>query len=209
MENENIGFAVSEQPVKVLAKSGIILVPKSSVFVDALSVLFSVLIIIGGLSGKLVLRGTQSSGALAVAGFVFLIIDIIGIRSRQQKMGIYKNWIAKLHQDEDAVLKNSRQLSESVPVKIVYEKANAFLQFKPALNGVSMKNNRNISAYEGTVSRKKSILNFEGMELTVVFEVKGSEEIVFSLVREQNNRFGIVVPASVRFVSDTVKEDTV
>lgn len=44
-----------------------------------IGVLLSIGLIIGGLSGKLVLRGTNSSTALVIAGFVWLAIDIIGI----------------------------------------------------------------------------------------------------------------------------------
>ncbi len=41
--------------------------------------LISIAMIIGGLTGTLALRGTNSSTALVVAGVIFLIIDIIGI----------------------------------------------------------------------------------------------------------------------------------
>lgn len=37
----------------------------------------SIGLIIAGLSGQFVLRGTDSSSALAVAGFFFLIFDIV------------------------------------------------------------------------------------------------------------------------------------
>ena len=39
-------------------------------------VIVSIFFIIGGLSGKLVLRGTNSSGALVIAGLVFLVLGI-------------------------------------------------------------------------------------------------------------------------------------
>ncbi|MBR1808800.1 MAG: hypothetical protein IJ776_05395 [Paludibacteraceae bacterium] len=41
--------------------------------------LISIALIIMGLSGQFVLKGTDSSIALVVAGVVFLIFDIIGI----------------------------------------------------------------------------------------------------------------------------------
>ena len=45
----------------------------------------SVVLIIGGLSGKLVLRGTNSSTALVVAGVIFLIIDIYQVVTHSKK----------------------------------------------------------------------------------------------------------------------------
>ena len=49
--------------------------------------LISIGLIIGGLSGEMVLRGTESSGALVVAGVLFLIWDIYSIatHNRQNK----------------------------------------------------------------------------------------------------------------------------
>jgi hypothetical protein len=44
-----------------------------------IGILVSVALIIMGLSGEYVLKGTESSTALVVVGFLFLIVDIIGI----------------------------------------------------------------------------------------------------------------------------------
>ena len=44
-----------------------------------IGLLISIALIIMGLSGQFVLKGTDSSIALVVAGVVFLIFDIIGI----------------------------------------------------------------------------------------------------------------------------------
>lgn len=44
-----------------------------------LGLLVSIGLIIGGLSGTMVLRGTDSSGALVAAGFAFLAWDIFSI----------------------------------------------------------------------------------------------------------------------------------
>lgn len=44
-----------------------------------IGIIISIGIIIAGLSGEFVLRGTNSSIALVVAGVIFLIIDIIGL----------------------------------------------------------------------------------------------------------------------------------
>ena len=44
-----------------------------------IGILVSVALIIMGLSGEYVLKGTESSTALVVVGVLFLIVDIIGI----------------------------------------------------------------------------------------------------------------------------------
>ena len=45
----------------------------------------SIGLIIGGLSGQMVLRGTDSSAALVVAGIIFLILDIISLATHGKK----------------------------------------------------------------------------------------------------------------------------
>lgn len=50
-----------------------------------IGLLISVGLIIAGLSGNFVLRGTDSSVALVIAGVVFLIFDIIGIVREKNK----------------------------------------------------------------------------------------------------------------------------
>ena len=49
-----------------------------------LSAVISIILIIGGLSGQLVFRGTNSSGLLAAVGFFYLIYDIYKIIKYQQ-----------------------------------------------------------------------------------------------------------------------------
>ncbi len=44
-----------------------------------IGLIISLALIIAGLSGSFVLKGTNSSTALVVIGLIFLIIDIIGI----------------------------------------------------------------------------------------------------------------------------------
>jgi len=48
-----------------------------------IQLLLSIALIIGGLSGEFVLRGTNSSGLLVVFGFVWLIYDIYAIYKYQ------------------------------------------------------------------------------------------------------------------------------
>lgn len=44
-----------------------------------IGIIISLVMIIGGLSGELALRGTNSSTALVVLGFVFLAIEVFRI----------------------------------------------------------------------------------------------------------------------------------
>ncbi|MDR0232194.1 MAG: hypothetical protein LBI82_08765 [Dysgonamonadaceae bacterium] len=48
------------------------------------NLIISIIFIIGGLSGGLVLRGTNSSGALVIVGFVFLSISIYRLATNGQ-----------------------------------------------------------------------------------------------------------------------------
>jgi hypothetical protein len=50
-----------------------------------IGLLFSIFLIYGGASGLMVLRGTNSSAALIVAGVVFLILDIYSIATHKKK----------------------------------------------------------------------------------------------------------------------------
>ena len=46
------------------------------------NILFGIIMIIGGLSGELVLMGTNSSGALIAVGAVILIIGVVQLSNR-------------------------------------------------------------------------------------------------------------------------------
>jgi hypothetical protein len=58
--------------------------------------LVSALLIIGGLSGQFVLRGTNSSRALVAVGFAFLVFDIFRIIKYSQKVNNSANSLDKL-----------------------------------------------------------------------------------------------------------------
>ena len=61
--------------------------------------LVSIFLIAGGASGQLVLRGTNSSKALIVAGFIFLILDIYSIATHKKSSEKMK----RLQQETEAV----------------------------------------------------------------------------------------------------------
>ena len=59
-----------------------------------LGLFISILLIWGGLSGEFVLRGTNSSVALVIAGFVFLVLDIYSLAT-------HRNQIEEKEEEED------------------------------------------------------------------------------------------------------------
>ena len=194
MENEQI---------KVKSKSKYIVVPKKGFGGDVWGILISIFMIFGGFSGEFVLRGTTSSKALVIVGFFFLAFDIYNFKVKSNLINRHKERVRILHQQEDEVLKNSKQLEDSVPVKVVYDKSQNILAFNPAVNGVSMKKDAKAYCFAGMTTRRKSILNFEALDLTVVFEVNDDSEIVFTLENEKSE-FRLLVPSNVTFVADNV-----
>ena len=49
---------------------------KMKMYEKIIGLIVSILLIIGGLSGSMVLRGTNSSELLVIVGVIFLIIDL-------------------------------------------------------------------------------------------------------------------------------------
>lgn len=213
MSMNNEGYTVNEMngnaaetyyaPAKVKANGTYMIVPKQGYGSDVFAVLLSVCLILGGMSGQFVLRGTQSSTALVVAGFIFLGIDIFGIVNKSKKRAEFNARISKMHREEDEVLRNSRQLETDIPVKVAYDKGQSILMFNPAVNGVTLKKNTKGYVYEGTLNRQRNILNFEALDLTVVFDVKDANEIVFTLVNDKKD-YSVVLPSNVEFVTNSV-----
>lgn len=56
-----------------------------------IGILISIIMIIGGLTGTLALRGTGSSTALVVVGVILLIIEIIMIAKEDKESGTEEN----------------------------------------------------------------------------------------------------------------------
>ena len=108
--------------VTVMSKSGLLPRPQSGSGGNFLSILFSIFLILGGLSGRYVLRGTNSSGALVVVGFLFLLWDILSAHSRKAAA-------------EKAVGSDERELPGDVGIRITYDKSLAALDVGPRLTG--------------------------------------------------------------------------
>ena len=193
--SENRNF---ENREKIMAKGGFQSEPKAGYSNDILGILVSVGLIFGGLSGRMVLRGTNSSPALVAAGFAFLVWDIISMvrkRSALQKAEAeYSERSSRMYDLEKKARKDERALSSTVNVRIVCDKNLAALDFGPRLNGSSM--NRDIKAreYTGSTARIHNILSFYYLDLTVVFDADpAATEIVLDLFRDGTG-IGVALP---------------
>ena len=116
-----------ENREKVMAQGGFQPEPKSGYGNDVLGILVSVGLILGGLSGRMVLRGTNSSPALVVAGFALLAWDIISMvrkKSAIQKAG-EERYVrtSRMREQEDAARKDDHALASQASVRIACEKA--------------------------------------------------------------------------------------
>jgi hypothetical protein len=47
-------------------------------------IIFGIIMIVGGLSGQLALRGTSSSGGLAAVGAIVLVIGIVQVAGKKK-----------------------------------------------------------------------------------------------------------------------------
>ncbi len=65
-------------------------------------ILTGVLFLIGGLSGSLVLRGTSSSGALALVGVVLLVIGVVSLGKQSDGAGGYAAEPSEYDRERDA-----------------------------------------------------------------------------------------------------------
>ena len=184
--------------VTVMSKSGYLPQPKVNSGSNALSILFSVFLILGGLSGRYVLRGTNSSGALVVAGFLFLIWDIISARSQkaaaEKADAEFAARYSRMSRAERAVGSDERELPGDVGIRISCDKSLAALDIGPRLNGKSMTKNTKDREFTGATRHVKNIVSFTGLDLTAVFEIPSdSGEIVLELFKDKTG-IGIAVP---------------
>lgn len=118
--------------------------------------LVSVGLIIGGLSGDMVLRGTNSSTALVVAGFAFLALDIYKLathgRTKQEMM------------DSASAAERGEQLSEPAHITVTRERSvlGAAIAYRVYLNGThvgDVKNGKQLSF--DTTARINAVVFFD------------------------------------------------
>ena len=190
---------------KVMAKSGYQPELKAGYGSDILGMVFSVFLIIGGLSGRMVLRFTDSSPALVVAGFVFLPWDIISmIRKKSNIQKAEEERYARssrMYDLENTVRQDDRALEQAIPVRIISEKHLAALDFAPRLNGGGMTRDIKAHEYTASTSRVRNVVNFNNLDLSVVFEVDPyATEVVLDLFRDKTG-IGVALPDNAKLVS--------
>ena len=190
---------------KVMAKGGFQPEIKAGYGGDILGMLFSVFLIIGGLSGRMVLRFTNSSPALVVAGFVFLAWDIFSLFKKKSNIQKAEEEryarSSRMYDLENAVKRDDRALSAPIPVRLACEKHLAALDFEPRLNGSTLTRDVKAREYTGASSRVRNVLCFNNLDLSLVFEVDPyASEIVLDLFRDKTG-IGVALPDNARLIS--------
>lgn len=193
-----------ENRQKVMANGGYQPEVKGGYSSDVFGILISLGLIFGGLSGRMVLRGTNSSPALVVAGIVFLILDIVTMvkkksnREKAEAEGYQRS--SRIYELEKAVKADGRAIEMPVPVRILCDKHLAALDFGPRLNGSAMTRDVKAKEYSGSTGQVRNIISFSTLDLTVVFDADPyAGEVVLDLFRDKTG-IGIALPESASLV---------
>lgn len=187
------------QPIKVKSKAGYVGVPKTGFGGEVLAILISIFLIIGALSGRLVLRGTNSSTALLVVAFGLLAWDVYNVIKKTSKISEQKTRLLNQNATVERVMATSREMPTSLNVRISYDKRFALVDFTPRLNGVKMTRNPKSFEYTGVTGRSRNIIDFEHLELTVVWDVAALSEVSMQL-QQDGKQFELVLPSNVTYL---------
>ena len=195
-----------ENQVTVMSKSPYMAEPKASYSGDVLGMIMSVLLIIGGASGNWVLRGTSSSTALVVAGFLLLGWDIFSlIRKKSNIQKAEEEWYtrsSRMYDLENAVRKDDRKLAAPANITIVTEKGVVALDYGPRLNGNTLTRDVKTRTYSGSTSRVHNVLVFNNLDLEAVFDLPDDgRDVVISMFRDKTG-LGIALPQGVTLIPE-------
>lgn len=203
MENtysrEGTGTMKETEQIEVYSKTGYISEPKDGQGHNIVAVVWSLFLIMGGLSGRMVLRGTNSSPALVIVGLVFLAGDIISIQKRKRdsekeaEKWYYTNKNRGIKEEEAA--KDTRELSKPITIRIICDRGADLPDFGALLNGSWMNYDKKEKNYVKETSRVHNILTFKHLDLSVLFDIESIQEneVTFRLFKK-GNRIGISVP---------------
>ena len=172
---------------------------------NIIGIIIDLVMIIGGLSGTLVLRGTNSSMALVVLGFGLLIWNIIKISNRGSDSD--SAWVT--HQDvntrkEMMVISQQGELRAPVTVTVSAKCGSlGSIDIGARLNGKDMKRDKKNSCYTLSTDRVHSILTFKGLDLAAAFDIdnNASSELTLELYIE-NRAVGIKLPEGVTLIQN-------
>lgn len=172
---------------------------------EIISLLLSVLLILGGASGQFVLRGTNSSVGLMLVGLGYLAWDIYSIIKKrteaQKSTDEYNTRQERMQIDQNNAAQDKRTLPYPVNIRISYDAFLSNIDLGPRLNGNPVIKNAGTNEYVGSTGRVKNILNFSNTDLTAVFEINPDcEEIIIELFQDMNG-IGMVFPDNVRVLS--------
>ena len=197
----------NDSRVKVMAGSGFQAPVNRSYSGDIFGILVSIGLIFGGASGRMVLRGTDSSPALVVAGILFLVWDIVSIvrkRSAIEKAEAAEyERTSKMYDREKTAAKDERALAGSASVRIACDKRLAALDFGARLNGGAMTRDVKAREYTGSTGRVRNVISFNNLDLTAVFDIDDAyaSEITIELFRDKAG-IGIALPDGITLVNE-------
>jgi hypothetical protein len=143
-------------------------------FWNILQILISIGLIIGGLSGEMVLRGTNSSLALVVVGFLWLAYDIhriIVYTKNKKNLAEVPQLFADIQKNEILVEPCTITLSRDSKF------AGAFNSYEYFLNGTSIGKLKNGGSLSITTTYKKNIISCPEFPKNFIFEIQGNEPV--------------------------------
>jgi hypothetical protein len=164
---------------------------------NIIQLLISIGLIIGGLSGKLVLRGTRSSPALVGFGCLWLIYDICNIVVYIKKK---KNLTEILESNAD--IQKSEILPE--PCNITLSRDSKFLgafnRYEYFLNGTSMGKLKNGGSLSITTTYKKNVISCPDYPNDFIFEIQGNDPVLlhFKILTGKDGQNIEIVSGAVR-----------
>lgn len=209
-QNTDIAYnPMTENRVTVMSKSGFLPEPKISYVGDIIGIIISVFLIIGGASGLMVLRGTDSSPALVVVGFLFLAWDIFSMVKKSsdfKKAGEERHKrMGRMSMQENTVKTDGRLLPSPVNLRIICDQNISVFDYGARLNGSPMTRDAKSGEYYGTTWYVYNILNFSNLDLTVVFDAGAyayvnAPEIVVRLFRDDKGNNGVDLPGNLMVI---------
>ena len=182
---------------------------KRSYSSNIFGILISIGLILGGASGNFVLRGTESSGALVLVGFAFLVFDIIKLINTKKEYekadmeDAHKRTMLRRAISEAEGC--SEQLPEQVTVHLLYDDSVPALDYGATLNGYAMQKETGSETRYSTTSSKRNVLSFNCLTLTAVLDfddLPGND--VYIRLFKKGTDIGIALPSCVSLVSDSV-----
>jgi hypothetical protein len=148
-----------------------------------IQLLISIGLIIGGLSGELVLKGTNSSSLLVVFGFVWLIYDIYSIYA-------YKKAQAKIRESIEESIANESSKMESPGTVLLTRTSNILgcaMGVRVFLNGVEqavLKNGKTLVMQTEFLQNTLVVISANNVIKSIRFEAipRGNVNITFKYV---------------------------